>query len=53
MSIVEPSREGLSRIDTFIIPMHVIAETISFLRHVGRSEAEGFALWGHPAATCP
>ena len=40
------NERGLLEIDHFIIPAHIIDETIDFLRDVGCSGLEGFVLWG-------
>jgi len=39
-------KNGLLAVRTFIIPSHVLVETISFLRRVGGEGCEGFVVWG-------
>lgn len=39
-------RNGLLAVRTYVIPSAVLADTLSFLREVGREGFEGFVLWG-------
>lgn len=39
------SNLGLAQVTTFIVGAGVLDETIAFLRDVGKSHCEGFALW--------
>lgn len=39
-------KNGLAAVRTFIIPSHVLVDTITFLRRVGSEGCEGFVVWG-------
>lgn len=42
----ESRGRGLANIKQFVVPMSVVAETLEFLKDVGRDGCEGFVLWG-------
>ena len=39
-------KDGLLAVRSFVIPVHVLRDTLEFLRNVGRDGFEGFVLWG-------
>jgi hypothetical protein len=38
-------RDGLLRVQAFIVPSQVVEDSIEFLQHVGMEGLEGFVLW--------